>query len=366
MTEYVLVKEIKKEAKDVEWWMSQTNDVVNVDLFDSFEDASVAFRKAITDSVKACKFFPLKNGCHKSFVKPDYAEKELADIVNGILSDPDYFCENVDELNYNDNDFGDHYFAFVGTPQEICVENYGRLRFNAHNMKDKYQNYYFKYSQFDSLSGDIINGIDIRLYYAGKEKPVTKTTKKDKAKGYETVTLGKYVQDSAGNKESDITWRVLDRKDDKMMLISEKIIDHCQFSKKNKNNWKNSDVRAWLNSEFMNNAFTPEEQTLILKNCDGDYVSFLTLDEYSEYFNGPNDAKARFTDYSRKKAEEDYHCKIREPYGFWWLKTPNKEGGWGEKGNVYLYHVCGNGILNEYESAEYRDGVRPVIWVKLP
>ena len=34
-----LEKEIKKEAKDAEWWMSQTKDIVDVDLFDSFGDA---------------------------------------------------------------------------------------------------------------------------------------------------------------------------------------------------------------------------------------------------------------------------------------------------------------------------------------
>lgn len=79
----------------------------------------------------------------------------------------------------------------------------------------------------------------------------------------------------------------------------------------------------------------------------------------------PKEARARFTDYSRRLAEENYSTKIREPYGFWWLSTPNNNGGWGEDGNVYVYHVCNNGTINGFERASYKDGVRPTMWIKI-
>lgn len=91
----------------------------------------------------------------------------------------------------------------------------------------------------------------------------------------------------------------------------------------------------------------------------------LSLEEYNAYFSDAKDARAGYTDYSRQKTSAHHHTNIREPYAFWWLRSANDIGGWGEDGTVYVYHVCNNGTLNPYERAEYADGVRPAIWVKL-
>ena len=151
--------------------------------------------------------------------------------------------------------------------------------------------------------------------------------------------------------------------DGKALLVTEKVIDHIQFCSAEDNNWEYSDLRKWLNNEFLNTAFNDEEQAQIIENAEGDKVSLLSLDDYDKYFPDPKDARTAYTDYSRKKTEDDYHTTIREPYAFWWLKTANEEGGWGEKGNVYVLHVCNNGLINSFERATYSDGVRPAIWV---
>ena len=150
----------------------------------------------------------------------------------------------------------------------------------------------------------------------------------------------------------------------KAFVISDAIIDCVQFFREDKNNWESSDIRSWLNNDFIHQAFTEEETSKILEVND-DKVSLLSLDEYKQYFDNHEEARARFTEYSRRLTEKNLHDKIREPYGFWWLRTPNIDGGLGEDGSVYVYHVCQNGTINEFERAKYKDGVRPTMWIKI-
>ena len=147
-------------------------------------------------------------------------------------------------------------------------------------------------------------------------------------------------------------------------MISDAIIDYVQFSHEDKNNWESSSIRTWLNDEFIHKAFTKKEISRILE-VNEDKVFLLSLDEFRRYFDNPKEARARFTDYSRRLVEENHSTRIREPYGCWWLSTPNFIGGWGEEGTVYVCHVCTNGTVNWFERAEYKDGVRPAMWIKI-
>lgn len=93
-------------------------------------------------------------------------------------------------------------------------------------------------------------------------------------------------------------------------------------------------------------------------------VFLLDLPDYCKYFTKPEDARAEYTDYCRAQAEAHYHSGILEPYAFWWLCSPNRQGMWGEEKTAYVFQVRNNGELNEFERAEYQDGVRPAVWIK--
>ncbi len=232
---------------------------------------------------------------------------------------------------------------------------------NIHYMTDAEVTYFFTYSEYEA-DGPLINSISVRLYNTAKKRK--NKGAKEVVKNYETVTFGQYIQNKEGAAFSPLSWRILEKKDDMVLLVTEKIIDHIQFSAKENNNWENSDIIQWLNKDFADRAFNEHEKALIENSVSGEKVFLLSLEEYKHYFADPRDARAGYTDYSRKKTSEHYSSNIREPYGFWWLRTANERGGWGEDGSVYVCHICNNGTVNPFERAEYLDGVRPAIWVK--
>lgn len=365
MSKYVVLTEVKSEARDVEWWMDQTNSETAVELKDEFEVARESMRNTICKLTAECDFFPADEGHFGAFDKYDYGEvKKLNEIVTRILTEPMYFFDSAAEFDIQDTDDGDWYFAFVGNPDLILVDYYGKkLKFNVHNMDDSRKDYFFEYTETDD-DGRIINEISVRLLNTERKNMKKSETANKVAPDYETISFGKYYQDSEGQERADLVWRILHKKDGKAFVISDAIIDQVQFSREDRNDWKSSNIRSWLNSDFIHQAFTEEEVSKILE-VNGDKVSLLSFNAYKRYFDNPKEARARFTDYSRRLAEENYSARIREPYGFWWLSTPNSHGGWGKGKNVFLCHVCNNGTVNGFERASYKDGVRPTMWIKI-
>ena len=69
-----------------------------------------------------------------------------------------------------------------------------------------------------------------------------------------------------GNYHGAVEWLVLYKKDGKALLISKYCLDAKEYDK-NENNesvtWETSTLRQWLNSCFINEAFTDEEKALI-------------------------------------------------------------------------------------------------------
>lgn len=132
------------------------------------------------------------------------------------------------------------------------------------------------------------------------------------------VHFGRYEFD--GNPENGpepLEWRVLAVEGDQALLITAYIIDghaidDAQYTQKTKP-WPQSPIRKWLNGEFMDLAFSPEEKAAILtvtnkteKNPDyntgkvadsKDQVFYLSLAEAEKYFADDNDRMVRVTPY---------------------------------------------------------------------
>ena len=82
----------------------------------------------------------------------------------------------------------------------------------------------------------------------------------------DVITYGSYPQDKDGTVRP-IEWIVLDVQDGNALIVSKKGLDRQPYNVKNKFvTWKTCSLRAWMNDEFLNKAFTPEEQKLIVES----------------------------------------------------------------------------------------------------
>jgi len=72
------------------------------------------------------------------------------------------------------------------------------------------------------------------------------------------VIFGNYEQNNDTNDGKEpLEWRVLDKQDGRVLLITRYIIDSHYFHTSSKvKAWSNCNIRSWLNTTFMNSAFT--------------------------------------------------------------------------------------------------------------
>ena len=195
----------------------------------------------------------------------------------------------------------------------------------------------------------------------------------------ELVCFGSYPQEDATGELKDlIVWRVLHVTTSKMLIISENVLDCKPFSKIPVNvldvlgkystgtDWENSDLRKWMNNDFVNTAFNESDRSIILEraNTSGrdeseicyDNAFCLSLSEVNTYLKFAEERKAKTTPYAKAKGA------YRSPKGnsWWWLRSPgdnpNFAAGVDAEGSVFAFGV-------DVSSGRY--GVRPAMWVSI-
>lgn len=161
----------------------------------------------------------------------------------------------------------------------------------------------------------------------------------------------------AGGPVMNIRWRILERRGSELILISEYALD-WEFFDDNKTTWTDSFLRRVLNSEYLQEWFTPAEQQLLCGEPDKLYL--MTAAEAKKYFPEPGSAKAYmpFVDFGD---EHDHICYTveREAYS-WWLNTPGSE--------PYCVAIAdwrGNIDEEGINCASDEIGVRPMIRIDL-
>ncbi len=78
------------------------------------------------------------------------------------------------------------------------------------------------------------------------------------------IRFGHFEQDNkTENGAEPIEWYVLDRKDGKILIVSKQILDFREYDDGTHTTWADSTLRAWLNSDFFNTAFSTEEKVKI-------------------------------------------------------------------------------------------------------
>lgn len=155
---------------------------------------------------------------------------------------------------------------------------------------------------------------------------------------WDCVYFGNYIQkDTNGDgkvtdedEKQPVKWRVLSVEEDgTALLLADKLLDIQPFDENGKNSWESCTLRTWLNSTFLNTAFTEAEQEAIaeteLEMESGttvtDNIYLLSLEEVSnpEYGFHPS---------------IDYESNTRKAEGtdlsvfnnVWWLRTLYKNG----------------------------------------
>ncbi len=209
-----------------------------------------------------------------------------------------------------------------------------------------------------------------------------------------SIYFGNYEQDNdTSNGKEKINWIVVEKKTNKVLLVSDKVLDCKQYNDKaGATDWEFCSLRKWLNDSFYDTAFSEEEKSKILTTristpdnpnfgTDGgedttDKVFILSADEASNYV-GRSDVlrDVRGTDYAAANGlffhfSEDSLSDFN--FNVWsWLRTPGETYDCASK-VISMTSDSGDGTLSgrmlfEETSSAYneKNGVRPVIWVAL-
>lgn len=167
-----------------------------------------------------------------------------------------------------------------------------------------------------------------------------------------------------GYDEDAFEWIVLDRKDDKLLLLSKYAIPCERYNSIYQTvTWSTCSLREWLNTSFLLRMFPPEKKEMIadthittennpLYGSSGgdetvDKVFILSIEEALKYFPNNYDRIATFADGT---------------YTWWWLRST----GYNSYYAAFVYGLdVISGSINEFGYLVNTDGgaVRPAIWV---
>ena len=184
------------------------------------------------------------------------------------------------------------------------------------------------------------------------------------AKAGNTAVFGKYEQDNdVTNGKEKIEWIVLEAYEDRCLLLSKDCLDKQKYNyEKEEVTWETASVREWLNSDFIEQAFSEEEQELILTveidnskdqgyfftNGGNNTMDQVFLLSYKEVF------KKYFTKKEERIAESTLYASHQVGYSPWMLRSP------GDSGKGVLCVSNGKRYSTDVNDAIL---IRPAIWI---
>lgn len=209
------------------------------------------------------------------------------------------------------------------------------------------------------------------------------------------ILYGTWEQDgNLQNGAEDLCWQVLDRRDGHLLVISRDILEYRLFSEMDSHalGWTDCGLHSWLNEDFLQEAFQPEERELIsLTQLPAaaedavpaeDRIFLLSADEAKNLFSADAQREAEGTAAAcQTMPEETYREGVVVKEGEdipeqgsgtpWWLRStedPSLElfGDHGNGANVRADFVAGNGSIVECGMEfSWAMGVRPAMWISL-
>lgn len=210
---------------------------------------------------------------------------------------------------------------------------------------------------------------------------------------WDTVYFGKYWQnDTDCNGKADkkdekdpIRWRVLSVNGNDTFLMADQILDGRRYHDWDvETTWENCSLRVWLNNEFLNDAFTGEEQDAIMitdvvnednpeNRAEGgnntfDKVYILSFREavnvaygFDENYGSRSLSRnVAYTDYTISHHTFPMDIGSPQAIGGWWLRTP------GYKNETAIDVGCYGSMVDlGGRPVDWYYGVRPVMHLKL-
>ena len=196
------------------------------------------------------------------------------------------------------------------------------------------------------------------------------------------VKFGYYEQDNNSlNGPEEIEWIVLDVQNGKSLLLSRYGLDvKAYHNERVEITWEDCTLRSWLNKDFLNNAFTTEEQSAIITtmvdnsssqvysrwstkggNNTEDRIFLLSYYEaFDLYFSDYQDRMCVPTDYAINQGAwpNSNFQKDGRSTGWWWLRSP----GYTLVSAAVVNH---DGFIDE-RYVQYDSGcIRPAFWINL-
>ena len=168
------------------------------------------------------------------------------------------------------------------------------------------------------------------------------------------IPFGSWHQESAALDSSPVLWRVLEVRGDRALLLSDKALDARPYDLYRVDAaWDTCTLRAWLNTEFLSEAFTPDQQKAILVTTldngsacppTEDKLFLLNYPE-ARRFLPPEDLIAQYTLYA---AQKDGYARI----AFSWTREPDR-----------MINMLGTECPDPFLISN--NAVRPAMWVSL-
>ena len=206
----------------------------------------------------------------------------------------------------------------------------------------------------------------------------------------DVITFGHYEQDNnLYNGPEAIDWLVLDVQEGKALLMSKYGLDVKPYNTEKVDiTWEECSLRSWLNNDFMNTAFSLEEQSVIL-TTELDNTATPGYDERTTF--GGNNTKDKlfllsFVEANKYLGLTDVHedlVSLRvaptayaiangagvDEERYWLTEDGDPTGGWelrspGSK-QYYVIGVNGAGSICYYNVNENYTVNRPAFWLKL-
>ncbi len=193
------------------------------------------------------------------------------------------------------------------------------------------------------------------------------------AKCEDIVTFGRYFQDKDGREKKPLEWIVLEKYEDRVLLISKYAVDckayHEIFAKET---WETCSLRKWLNTEFYNQAFNHEEKSIVCishvnaeKNPEydtdpgldtSDKLFLLSISEAKRYFSKDEKRECLPTEYAIAKGlaladDGSKRC-------MWWLRNNG-----GSPDMASFVSLDGSTNATGLFCAASFVSVRPAMWV---
>lgn len=194
------------------------------------------------------------------------------------------------------------------------------------------------------------------------------------------IKFGSYEQDNdTSNGTEPVEWLILDAKDDRILVISKYALDSQAYNTSfSKVTWETCTLRKWLNSDFINAAFSADERAIIKTvtvyadktpwsrtetvsgNATQDQVFILSITEVEKYFASYDALQCEATELAVANG-----ARKQNGTNAFWLRNP---GEWQTHAAItYKSYKKSESCLSPADREVNYSGVlvRPALWIEL-